>query len=190
MAADYDNIRDAISRVVPGCENYNERIRRDGGFYMPNPPHEGVFKTPSGKVLFKAAPLESIVVEPGRLLMTTIRSHGQFNTTIYDNRDRYRGISGGRRVVFMNAGDLLKLGLEAGQPVDITSHFSDGERQVKGFTVVPYGIPAGCCAAYFPEANPLIPLGSVARRSNTPTSKCVIVSISPSGITNENKGAE
>jgi anaerobic selenocysteine-containing dehydrogenase len=111
--------------------------------------------------------------------MTTIRSHGQFNTTIYDNRDRYRGVDGSRRVIFMNERDVIELGLEAGQPVDIVSHFDDGERQVKGFTVVPYDIPLNCCAAYFPEANPLVPLGSVARRSSTPTSKCIIVSVKP-----------
>ncbi|NOT48612.1 MAG: NTP transferase domain-containing protein [Acidobacteria bacterium] len=181
MAADYDNIRDAISRVVPGCENYNERIRTDGGFYMPNPPREGVFKTPTGNALFKSAPLEKIVLERGRLLLTTIRSHGQFNTTIYNFRDRYRGIDGSRRVVFMNEKNIAELGLESGQPIDITSHFDDGEREVKGFTVVPYEIPVDCCAAYFPEANPLVPLGSTAKRSNTPTSKCIIVSIKPTG---------
>ncbi len=190
MAKDYDNIRDAISRVVPGCENYNERIRQEGGFYMPNPPREGVFKTPSGKALFRSAPLEKISLEPGRLLMTTIRSHGQFNTTIYNYRDRYRGIDGGRRVVLMNKGDIVELGLEPGQPVDITSHFDEVERQVRGFIIVPYDIPQNCCATYFPEANPLIPLGSIARRSNTPTSKCVIVSVKPSGeISNVRVGA-
>ncbi len=180
MASNYDNIREAIARVVPGCENYNERIRDDGGFYMPNPPHKGEFKTPSGKALFKSAPLEKITLEPGRLLLTTIRSHGQFNTTIYADRDRYRGIDGGRRVLFMNASDIESRSLEAGQSIDITSHFDDGEREVRNFTVVPYEIPNGCCAAYFPEANPLIPLGSTARRSKTPTSKCVVVSVRPS----------
>ena len=180
MAANYDNIREAISRVVPGCENYNERIRRDGGFYMPNPPNEGVFRTQSGKAHFKASPLEKITLDPGRLLLTTIRSHGQFNTTIYGDQDRYRGINGSRRVVFMNEADIKDLGLEPGQPVDIISHFDDGEREVKAFVAVPYDIPPGCCAAYFPEANPLVPLGSIARRSGTPTSKCVVVSVKPS----------
>lgn len=181
IAENYDNIRDAISRVVPGCENYNERIRDKGGFYMPNPPREGVFKTPSGKALFASAPLEKIKLEPGRLLMTTIRSHGQFNTTIYNFRDRYRGINGGRQVIFMNERNIADLGLEKGQPVDITSHFDDGERRVKNFIVVPYEIPVDCCAAYFPEANPLVPLGSFAKRSNTPTSKCIVVSVKPAG---------
>lgn len=181
MAADYDNIRDAISRVVPGCDNYNDRIRAKGGFYLPNPPREGEFKTSSGKALFLSARLEKITLEPGHLLMTTIRSHGQFNTTIYNLRDRYRGINGGRRVIFMNEIDIGRFSLEKGQAVDITSHFDDGEREVKGFTVVPYPIPVDCCAAYFPEANPLVPLGSYAKRSNTPTSKCIIVSVKPTG---------
>ncbi|HEX6278419.1 MAG TPA: molybdopterin-dependent oxidoreductase, partial [Pyrinomonadaceae bacterium] len=179
MAAHYDNIRDAISRVVAGCENYNERIRTDTGFYMPNPPNHGEFKTPSGKALFRASRLDPIDLPPDRLLMTTIRSHDQFNTTVYDVNDRYRGIHGSRRVIFMNADDILERGLEAGQPVDITSYWDDGERQVKGFTVVEYPIPPDCCATYFPEANPLVPLGSSAKRSGTPTSKCVIVSVKP-----------
>lgn len=177
MAADYDNIRDAVSRVVSGCENYNERIRTKTGFYMPNPPHRGEFTTLSGKALFKPGKLETIVLPPGRLLMTTIRSHDQFNTTIYDVNDRYRGIHGSRRVIFMNEMDIHDLGLEEGQNVEITSYWEDGERRISGFSVVRYPIPRDCCATYFPEANPLVPLGSAARRSGTPTSKCVIVSV-------------
>jgi formate dehydrogenase major subunit len=180
MAADYDRIRDSISRVVPGCENYNERIRTKAGFYMPNPPNRGEFATPTGKAQFKASELEKIEVPPGRLMLTTIRSHDQFNTTVYDNDDRYRGIKGSRRVIFMNEKDIAESGLTAGQPVDITSYWEDGERRVEKFIVVKYPIPAGCCAAYFPEANPLVPLGSAAKRSGTPTSKCVIVSVAPS----------
>lgn len=179
MVADYDRIRDSISRVVPGCESYNERIRTKSGFYMPNPPSRGEFTTPTGKSQFKASKLEKIEVPPGRLMLTTIRSHDQFNTTVYDNDDRYRGIKGSRRVVFMNEADIAERRLEAGEKVDITSYWGDGERTVKAFTVVKYPIPAGCCAAYFPEANPLVPLGSAAKRSGTPTSKCVIVSVSP-----------
>ncbi len=180
FAADYDTIRDAISRVVPGCENYNERIREDGGFYMPNPPNHGEFPTPTGKALFRSHPLEMIDLPKGRLFLTTIRSHDQFNTTIYGLDDRYRGIDGGRHVIFMNAANIAALGLAAGESVDITSYFDDGKRCVFGFTVVPYAIPLDCCAAYFPEANPLIPLKSVAARSGTPTSKCVIVSVKSS----------
>ena len=113
-------------------------------------------------------------------MLTTIRSHDQFNTTVYDNDDRYRGIKGSRRVIFMNESDISDRGLAAGQKVDITSHWEDGERRVTEFTVVKYPIPSSCCAAYFPEANPLVPLGSAAKRSGTPTSKCVIVSVAPS----------
>ena len=177
MAANYDLIRDAISRVVPGCENYNERIRVKGGFYMPNPPRERKFSTAAGKALFKASRLNTIDLPPGRLMLTTIRSHDQFNTTIYGLDDRYRGIDGHRRVIFMNAADIEKYGLTPGQSVDITSYFGDREREVRGFTVVKYEIPVDCAAAYFPEANPLIPLESVAKRSFTPTSKCVVISV-------------
>ena len=178
-AANYDLIRDAISRVVPGCEDYNEGVRVPGGFYLPNPPREGSFPTPKGKALFRSHPLELIETGPGQLLLTTIRSHDQFNTTIYGKDDRYRGIDGGRHVIFMNADDIAARKLAAGQRVDITSHFDDGERRASGFAVVPYNIPKGCAAAYFPEANALVPLGSVAERSGTPTSKCIIVSLSP-----------
>ena len=181
MAADYDRIRDAISRVVPGCENYNERIRVMGGFYMPNPPNERQFPTASGKAVFTASKLKNLDVPPGRLLLTTIRSHDQFNTTIYGLDDRYRGIDGDRHVIFMNESDIDTHGLADRQSVDITSYFDDGERHVYGFTVVKYEIPRGCAAAYFPEANPLIPLKSVAKRSFTPTSKCVVVSVRGSG---------
>jgi len=179
MCADYDRVRDAISRVAPGCENYNERVRVPGGFYLPNPPREGKFPTKDGKAHFSSHPLRTIEVEPGRLLLTTIRSHDQFNTTIYGFKDRYRGIDGGRHVLFMNETDIVSHSFETGQPVDITSHFDDGERSIKGFKVVPYNIPKGCVAAYFPEANALIPLGSVAERSGTPTSKSIVVSLAP-----------
>jgi anaerobic selenocysteine-containing dehydrogenase len=182
MASDYDNIRNSIEHVVPGFDDYNERIRDPGGFYLPSPPRERIFPTASGKAVFAAHPLEIIELPPGRLLLTTIRSHDQFNTTIYGLHDRYRGIEGGRTVIFMNESDIKRLGLEAGDKVDVTSHWEDGERSVRGFTVVPYKIPAACAAAYFPEANPLVPLGSNARLSHTPTSKCIIVSLSPSAV--------
>ncbi|HMQ03755.1 MAG TPA: FdhF/YdeP family oxidoreductase [Pyrinomonadaceae bacterium] len=177
LAADYDRIRDVIERVVPGFENYNERIRKPGGFYLPNPPRDCIFPNSVGKALFKSHPLEYIQVPTGRMLMTTIRSHDQFNTTIYGLDDRYRGIDGSRMVIFMNSDDILEQGLKSGEKVDITSYWDDGERRVSGFSVVLYDIPRGCAAAYFPEANPLIPLGSFARRSFTPTSKCTVISV-------------
>ena len=177
MVANYDRIRDAISRVVDGFENYNERVRVPGGFYLPNPPRKRTFSTPSGKARFAASALERTDLPEGRLLLTTIRSHSQFNTTIYGHDDRYRGIEGSRRVIFMNEKDIGALGVSAGQVVDITSHFDDVERHAERFVVVPYPIPRSCAAAYFPEANPLVPLASYARRSFTPTSKSIVISI-------------
>ena len=179
MAADYDNIRNAISNVIDGCENYNERIREPGGFYLQNPPRERRFMTESGRAEFKSSSLERTRLEPGQLLLTTIRSHNQFNTTIYSFDDRYRGIDGERRVILMNAEDISAMSLKAGQVVDLTSHFDDGERHADRFIVVPYPIPLGCSAAYFPEANPLVPLKSKADRSDTPTSKSIVISLSP-----------
>ena len=179
LVANYDNIREAIARVIPECENYNERIREPGGFYLSNPPRERVFKTESRKARFTAHKLEKITLEKGQLLLTTIRSHDQFNTTIYSNNDRYRGIAGSRRVVFLNADDIKELGLAKGQVVDLTSHFDNAERHAFQFTVVPYPIPKGCAAAYFPEANPLVPLGSVAEKSQTPTSKSIVITLQP-----------
>lgn len=182
MAANYDNIRDAISRVIDGFENYNERIQKPGGFYLNNPPRERVFNTATGKARFITQSLVQNSVGNGRLLLTTIRSHDQFNTTIYGFSDRYRGIEGGRHVILMNAADIADRSLSAGSVIDITSYFDDGERHVFGFTVVPYDIPRGCAAAYFPEANPLVPLASFAERSLTPTSKSIVISIKPASV--------
>ena len=177
MISNYDNIRDSISRVVDGCENYNERVRKPGGFYLKNPPREREFPNKQGRAQFIASKLPKTELEDSQLLLTTIRSHNQFNTTIYDTSDRYRGIEGGRRVIFMNADDVSRLGFEPRQMVNITSHFDDGERHAYRFVIVPYPIPAGCAAAYFPETNPLVPLGSHAKRSQTPTSKAIVITI-------------
>ncbi len=177
--SDYDLIRDSISRVVAGCENYNQRIRQDGGFYMPNPPRENVFPTDTGKAKFIASPMQKIELNDGELLMTTIRSHDQFNTTIYAENDRYRGIKGSRRVILMNETDIAERNLKQGEVVDITSHFNKKMRRAESFIVVPYPIPRDCCATYFPEANPLVPIESVAEKSNCPTSKLVKITIAP-----------
>jgi anaerobic selenocysteine-containing dehydrogenase len=125
-------------------------------------------------------PMPTHDLGPGRLLMMTIRSHDQYNTTVYGQDDRYRGIFGGRRVVLMNADDASDRGLKGGDIVDLTSHFEDGERKARRFVVAPYAIPRGCCATYFPEANVLVPLGAVARKSNTPASKSVVVTVTRS----------
>ena len=174
---DYDRIRDAIAKVVPGCENYNHKIRQDGGFYMPNPPHEGTFPTDSGRAKFVSSQIKKIELEPGELLLTTIRSHDQFNTTVYEDNDRYRGIAGSRRVVLMNEKDIEERGLKQGEVVDITSRFEGKERRAESFIVVPYPIPVNCAAAYYPEANALVPIESVAEKSNCPTSKLVKVTL-------------
>ncbi len=179
MINDYDKIREAISKVVPGCENYNKRIREDGGFYMPNPPREQEFPTDSGKAKFIISPLEKNELKDGQLLLTTIRSHDQFNTTVYAEHDRYRGIKGSRRVILMNEKDISERNLKEGEVVDITSYFDDGERHAESFIVVPYPIPEKCAAAYFPEANVLVPLGSTAKKSNCPTSKMITITVKP-----------
>jgi anaerobic selenocysteine-containing dehydrogenase len=176
---DYDRIREAISKVVPGCEKYNQRVREDGGFYMPNPPYEGRFTTDSGRANFFSSPIEPIELAPGELLMTTIRAHDQFNTTVYVENDRYRGIYGSRRVIMMNAADIAERGLKAGEVVDLTSRFEGKERRAASFIVVPYPIPRACAATYFPEGNVLVPVESVAEKSNCPTSKLVKITVAP-----------
>jgi molybdopterin-dependent oxidoreductase alpha subunit len=177
LAGNYDLIRDAIERVVPGFENYNARVREPGGFYLPNAARDGVFMTPSGKAVFTVHPLPKHKLELGQYLMMTIRSHDQFNTSVYSQNDRYRGISNTRQVVFLNRKDIELAGLHARQLVDLVSHFNGEERVARRFAVVPYDIPRGCAATYFPEANVLVPVGSVAEKSNTPASKSVVISI-------------
>jgi molybdopterin-dependent oxidoreductase alpha subunit len=177
LADDYDRIRAHIARVVPGCEGYVEKVREPAGFRLRNLARERVWETPSKKARFIVTGLPTHDLQPGRLLMMTVRSHDQYNTTVYGLDDRYRGVRGGRRVVLMNADDARDRGLGAGDVVDIVSHFDDGVRTAKRFAVVPYAIPRGCCATYFPEANVLVPLGSVARKSNTPASKSVVVTL-------------
>ncbi len=181
LRSDYTRIRHRIARVVPGCESYDERSRRPGGFVLPHPPRDSrTFPTASGRARFAVTPLEVLEVPEGRLLLQTMRSHDQFNTTIYGLDDRYRGVSGGRRVVFVHPDDLKHLGIEEGDLVDLVSEWDDGvERTAPGFRVVGYEQPLGCAAAYYPETNPLVPLDSVAEQSNTPTSKSVVVRLVP-----------
>ena len=177
FANDYDTIREHISHVVPGCENYNERVRQDGGFVMAHGPRDSrTFPTASGKANFNVATVEPIACPPGRLILQTLRSHDQYNTTIYGMNDRYRGIKKGRQVIFINPDDIAALGLNDGDHVDIFSEWpGQPDRELRGWRVVSYPTARGCAAAYFPEANVLIPLQSVARESNTPVSKAVII---------------
>ncbi|MGB0100254.1 MAG: FdhF/YdeP family oxidoreductase [Nocardioides sp.] len=180
--SDYAEIRHRIARVVPGCAAYNEKVTRPGGFVLPHPPRDSrTFETGTGRAMFTVSPTDVLHVPEGRLLLQTLRSHDQFNTTIYGLDDRYRGVKGGRRVVFVHPQDVTALGLADGAHVDLVSEWSDGsERRAPSFRVVPYDQPRGCAAAYYPETNPLIPLGSTAIGSNCPTSKSVIVRLEPS----------
>jgi len=180
LVGDYDRIRELIERVVPGFEQYNRRVREPGGFYLPNGPREGRFTTRSGKARFTVHPVPEEPLGPQQLMMTTIRSHDQFNTTIYGLEDRYRGIGRERRVVLMNAEDLRERSLRTGQLVDLTSHFRGEARVARRFVAVEYPVPRRCCATYFPEANVLVPLDAVAEKSNTPASKSVVVTVAPS----------
>ena len=180
LAGDYALIRDHIARVVPGFEDFNRRINK-GIFYLPNAPRDQrEWHTPSGKASFVVAPIPQRDFAAGQFVMMTIRTHDQFNTTVYGLDDRYRGIFGGRRVVFMHEDDIQAAGLQQGQMVDLTNRFGGVERLAKHFMVAPYRIPRGCVATYFPEANVLVPVGSVAEKSHTPTSKFVIITLAPS----------
>lgn len=177
FAADYDRIRDSIARVVPGFDDYNRRVR-EGPFYLTNPVRDRrEWRTRTQRANFKVAPIPAAPVPPGEYVMMTIRTHDQFNTTIYSLDDRYRGVFGGRRVVFMHEADIADTGLQQGQLVDLINRHGGVERVARAFMVAPYRIPRGCVATYFPEANVLVPIDSVAAVSNTPTSKYVIVSI-------------
>ncbi|MBE0010779.1 MULTISPECIES: FdhF/YdeP family oxidoreductase [unclassified Arthrobacter] len=174
--ADYSVVRNHIEAVIPGFENYNTRIDT-GGFVLPNGPRDGrKFTTPSGKAVFTGNALEYPKIPEGRLLLQTLRSHDQYNTTIYGKDDRYRGIHGGRRVVMVHADDLAAAGIADGEIVNLVSQFSDGvERRAENFRAVTYQTPRGCAAAYYPETNVLVPLDSTADVSGTPTSKSVII---------------
>jgi molybdopterin-dependent oxidoreductase alpha subunit len=174
---DYDRIREHIEHVVPGFAQYNQRVREPGGFYLPNGPREGRFTTKSGRARFVVHPVAEHDLAPGELLLTTIRSHDQFNTTIYGEADRYRGVKRGRRVLFINPDDLSERGLADGAFVDLVSRFGGELRRAERFRLVPYDIPRGCVAAYFPETNVLVPVDSVADRSGQPASKSVIVKL-------------
>jgi formate dehydrogenase major subunit len=182
MIRDYDVIRDHISRVVPGCESYNEKTRTRDGFVLPNGPRDSrTFNTDTGKAHITVNELEHVECPPGRLLLQTVRSHDQFNTTIYSLNDRYRGIKKGRYVIFVHPDDLAELGLEDGQSVDIFSEWKDEpDRVLRGFRAVAFPTARGCAAAYFPEANVLVPLDSTALESNTPVSKAIVIRLEPS----------
>jgi molybdopterin-dependent oxidoreductase alpha subunit len=175
----YDAVRDDIEKVIPGCTDYNKRVREPGGFYLPNAARNGEFtaKDMGGKVPFTITELTEHKVAADEYIMMTIRSHDQFNTTIYGYEDRYRGIHNERRVIFMNEKDIKKAGFKAGDKVDLYNYHGGKERSAKLFVIVPYNIPEGNTATYYPETNVLVPIDTVAKKSNTPTSKMVIIKI-------------
>lgn len=176
MGEDYSVIRGHIANVIPGFEDFEARVRVPGGFTLPRPPRDSrTFETSTGKAHFSVNRVSAVEVPEGHLLLQTIRAHDQFNTTVYGLDDRYRGIHGGRRVVLVSPDDLGRLGFADGDIVDLVGVWADGERRAPSFRVVAYATTPGCAAAYFPEANVLVPLDSVADTSNTPTSKSVII---------------
>ncbi|MHB0888612.1 molybdopterin dinucleotide binding domain-containing protein [Acidithiobacillus sp.] len=184
LIADYDRIRDRIARVVDGFEDFNQRVHRPRGFHLHLPPRSRIWPTATGKANFLAHDLgalqaERFVAQTEKRVFTlmSIRSHDQYNTTIYGFDDRYRGVSGIRKVCFMNAADIQNMGFKAGDQVNITSHWTDGERQAMGFMLVAYDIPQGCLAGYYPELNVLVPLSSHDDRAHTPTSKSIAVTL-------------
>ncbi|MEU2544242.1 FdhF/YdeP family oxidoreductase [Streptomyces roseolus] len=179
---DYDRIRDTMARVLDGFEDFNRRVRLPLGFRIKQPARELVFLTPSGKAEFSAAPLPDVVPEPGTLALGTMRSHDQWNTTIYSDDDRYRGVSGLRTLVFMNRADMRERGIAELAPVDVTATARDGSRRsLHGYLAVPYDIPRGCAAGYMPEMNVLCALGDHSTQSDQPIMKHLKVVIEPAG---------
>ncbi len=183
MAEDYTAIRGHIGNVVPGCDAYDAKVQRPGGFVLPHPPRDTrTFETPSGRAEIAVNPIEVLEVPDGHLLLQTLRSHDQFNTTIYGHDDRYRGLAGGRQVVMVHPDDIAALGLTDGELYDVVSVWTDGsERVAHGYRVVSYPTARGCAAAYYPECNVLVPLDHVAEGSNCPASKSVLVRLAPAG---------
>ncbi|TFD37376.1 FdhF/YdeP family oxidoreductase [Cryobacterium sp. TMT2-10] len=180
MADDYDVIRDRISRVIPGFQDFNTRLKTKNGFVLPNPPRDTrSFATDIGRARFTVSPLEYLTPPPGHLILQTMRSHDQYNTTFYGLDDRYRGISGGRRVILIHEDDVTELGFTDRDMVDVISTFQGEERRANEFRLVVYPTPRGCAAAYFPEANALVHRELVARESNTPGYKAMSVRFIP-----------
>lgn len=177
MISNYDLIRNHIEATIAGFENYNERVRKSGGFYLPNNARDRTFSTPSKKAKFTVNPLPNRQVKKDHLIMMTIRSHDQYNTTIYGLDDRYRGLYNERRVVLVNPKDMANRGLEKLEVVHLVSHFRGEKRIARNFKVIPFDIAMGCTATYFPETNVLVPIDSVAKKSNTPVSKFVEIEI-------------
>ncbi|MEM1216709.1 MAG: molybdopterin dinucleotide binding domain-containing protein, partial [Bacteroidota bacterium] len=177
MAANYDHIRDGIEKTVPGFDNYNERVREPGGFYLPNGAREQKFNTANGKANFSVNPTPDLSIAEGHYVMITVRSHDQYNTTIYGLNDRYRGVYNERRVVLMNEQDMAAAGLKVRDVVHLHSHYQNEKRTARSFLVLPFDLPRSCVVTYFPETNVLVPINSYADGSKTPTSKWIEISL-------------
>jgi anaerobic selenocysteine-containing dehydrogenase len=193
LVADYRRIRDLIADTLPGFKDFNQRLEHPGGFYLGNSAAERRWNTATARANFKPnALLGDLISEKVRatgmepdLIMQSMRSHDQYNTTIYGLDDRYRGVKGQREVLFVNEADIIRLGFRPGQKADLVTLWDDGrERRVKDFTLLAFDIPAGQAAAYYPEVNPLVPLESVGVGSSTPTSKFVAIRLERSGESN------
>ena len=177
MAGNYDHIREAIQATIPGFEHYNTRVRQSGGFYLPNGARVREWSTATGKANFTTNAIPQNELKEGEYIMMTLRSHDQYNTTLYGLDDRYRGIYSERRIVMMNVNDMRIRGWKEKQVVNLFSEFNGIKREALKFLIVPYPIPEGNVATYFPEANPLVPIDSFADKSFTPTSKLVKITI-------------
>lgn len=178
LVANYDGIRTKIEATIPGFTDYNKKVRKPNGFYLPNTARANNFeKTSTGKANFTINAISDIQLTADQFIMMTVRTHDQYNTTIYGLDDRYRGVLNERRVIFMNENDMSKKGIKKLDVVDLQSHFNGKVREAKGFLAIPYSIPTQCTATYFPEANVLVPIESTGRISNTPTSKAVMITI-------------
>ncbi len=175
--ADYDRVRDVVERVVVGFDAFNARVRASDGFTLKNTAREREWNTAGGRAAFSVVDVPRWQLADDQLLLMTIRSHDQFNTTVYEESDRYRGIYSRRQILFISAADLEARGLTDGDVVTIKSHYQGVVREAAGFALVAYDLPKGSVAGYFPELNVLVPLESRARESHTPTSKAVVVTL-------------
>jgi molybdopterin-dependent oxidoreductase alpha subunit len=178
-ASNYDEVREVIEKVIPGFQDFNTRLRKKGGFVLPNSLRENTFPTPSGKAQFTINEVPDLSLPAGTFRMMTIRSHDQFNTSVYGLIDRYRGIKNDRKIAMMNKKDMETLGLKPKQKVDLSNPLSPDTLRLTAFSVVPYPIPTGCIATYFPEANALISIRKTAKNSQTPVYKSSIITVSP-----------
>ena len=179
----YDKIRDRIEKTIPGFENFNERVRKPGGFVLPHAVRDNLeFRTSSGKAQFTCHTIPKYNLAPHEFILMTIRTHDQFNTTIYGMNDRYRGVKQGRRVVMMNSEDMARQNYKDGDVVDIISHYKGVTRRAHNFRVVSYEIPRGWVASYFPETNVLVPIDQFAEGSQTPASKSIVVTFARSHV--------